>query len=150
MFIGYGVMGCLGVIGALGLGTLGGLVSAALYHLCLLILGAARGGFEATYRAVAFGMGSVYLLSMLPILGFMNSGLPPWAVMLLLAAWSVFTLVVHLVVMSFAFQGAHGAGGVQAFFGSLLPLVAGGCFLGAMVSLSLPALIHMMKVANVH
>jgi hypothetical protein len=44
-------------------------VSAAIYHVMLLLLGAARQPFETTMRVVAYSMGSTSVLQIVPVCG---------------------------------------------------------------------------------
>src|SRR5204863_5739696 len=69
MFLAFGGATCLAVAAAFIRGAIGGFIVAALYHVALLICGAARGGFQTTYRVIAFGSGSVYILLPIPIVG---------------------------------------------------------------------------------
>jgi phage FluMu protein Com len=53
--------------------TLGALIAAAIYHVCLLMVGGARQGFETTFRVVSFVQGGIapvgVLLGLIPYLG---------------------------------------------------------------------------------
>ena len=44
-------------------------VSSALFHLLLMITGAARNGFEATFRALAYAGGATSMLQLIPLCG---------------------------------------------------------------------------------
>ena len=49
--------------------TGGLLVSAAITHLCLVLVGGARHGYETTYRVAAFTAGSIAWLNVVPCFG---------------------------------------------------------------------------------
>jgi hypothetical protein len=61
------------VIYVLLIATLGALIAAAIYHLCLLMVGGARQGFETTFRVVSFAQGGTapigMLLGLIPYIG---------------------------------------------------------------------------------
>jgi hypothetical protein len=44
-------------------------IGAAILHLCLMILGCAKRGFETTFRVVCFSCGAAYLFSIIPFCG---------------------------------------------------------------------------------
>ena len=50
-------------------GTIGTFIGAAIWHVIFLIFGAGRGGFEGTYRILAFVNGAAYTLGLIPIVG---------------------------------------------------------------------------------
>jgi hypothetical protein len=58
-----------GVIGVVISGVIGMFISAAIGHLCLMMVGGANAGYEATYRVLCFGAGSVAVLNAIPIVG---------------------------------------------------------------------------------
>ena len=58
-----------GIILWLIVGPIAAFVGAGLWHVVLLIFGCARGGFEATFRALCFVGGAVILLNIIPIVG---------------------------------------------------------------------------------
>ena len=60
--------GCVVVFVPIG-AVLGMFIGAAIYHVMLLLLGAARQPFETTMRVVAYSMGSTSLLHILPVCG---------------------------------------------------------------------------------
>ena len=66
-------------------GLLNIVVSAGLYHLALMIVGGAKGGFNATLRAVGYSYGP-YLFGIVPFCGSTISGL--WMLVLLIFALS--------------------------------------------------------------
>jgi phage FluMu protein Com len=129
MFLALGAVACVAIIAAIAKGTLGGLISASIYHLCLLVCGGARNGFQATYRVVAFGTGSVQMLLAIPIIG------------------PLFALVMHLVVLTYGFKNAHGISGGKALLATILPTLAGVCCAGTMFLLYLPTFLQAMKEA---
>lgn len=55
--------------------TLGLFIGAGIFHLMLSLLGAARQPFEATFRVVAYAMGSTSLIGVIPICGGIIGGL---------------------------------------------------------------------------
>ncbi len=77
---------------------------AGIYHLALLLLGGARGGFEATFRVLAYA-GAAGLAALLPLCG---------AVLL--------QPVYYLVLAGIGFARAHQIGGGRAAVAVLLPL----------------------------
>lgn len=64
------------VIGAVVGVYLGGIV----LHLCLRIVGGAKGGFRATLRVLAYAGGATYALNAIPFLGWVVSGI--WGIIL--------------------------------------------------------------------
>ena len=102
---------CVAIGAALISGTLGGVFSALLYHVSLLICGGANAGFTTTYRVVNFGLGSVYMLACLPLVG------------------PIFALVMQPLVLTYGFMNAHETSGLRALLAATLPLLLGlGCF----------------------
>jgi hypothetical protein len=67
-FVGLLSSGCIVVVLPL-VAVLSMFVSAAIYHVMLLLLGSARQPFEATMRVVAYSMGSTSLLQVIPVCG---------------------------------------------------------------------------------
>lgn len=64
------VAGCFGVLLCLPLFlVVGAFVWAALFHAFLLLTGAARNGFEATFRALAYSGGATSTLQLVPLCG---------------------------------------------------------------------------------
>src|SRR6185369_12740785 len=110
----------------------GSFINAAMYHVCLLVCGAARGGFQATYRVVCFGMGSVYMLAAVPIVG-------PLA-----------ALFMYFMVLTYGFKSAHDTSGGRAFFAVILPSLIGLCCLGGLLLTSAPAIMEALKNAHDH
>jgi hypothetical protein len=91
---------------------------AGVHHVALLLLGAAREGFEATFRVVCYEQ-AVGLLAIVPLCG------------------SLFSLVWYFVVLTVGFSRAHRIGTWTAFFAVLIPwvLVCCCCF-GAIFGLA--------------
>jgi hypothetical protein len=58
-----------GLFGVLIMGPVVAFVFGGIWHVVLLVFGCARGGFEATFRAVCFVYGSATLLYIIPIIG---------------------------------------------------------------------------------
>jgi phage FluMu protein Com len=103
---------CVAIGAALISGTVGGLISAVMYHTCLLVCGAANGGFATTYRVVGFGLGSIYMLASLPIVG------------------PLFAIVMQPIVLAYGFMNAHETDGWRAFLAAVLPMLLGLCCFG--------------------
>lgn len=57
------------------IGTIGLFVGAAVYHGLLSLLGGARASFEATFRTVAYVMGTAWLGQIIPICGGLIAGI---------------------------------------------------------------------------
>jgi hypothetical protein len=96
---------------AIGLATLGLLVSAAITHACLMLVGGARLGFETTYRVLAFSAGSVAWLNVIPCFG------------------PLIYFVMSFVCPIQGLAAAHGTTAVKAAAAVLLPLVLGAILL---------------------
>jgi hypothetical protein len=58
--------------------AIGTFLQSGIIHVCLMICGGARRPFEATYRAIAYGSGSVALLNLIPIVG--SIAAIPWSI----------------------------------------------------------------------
>jgi hypothetical protein len=99
-----------GIFGAIIAGVLLMFISAAIYHVCLLMVGGGHAGYEATYRALCFGLGSIYVLNAIPIVG-------P-----LIGFFYMFVVLIH------AFTHTHEMGGGQAALAVFLPLILICCF----------------------
>jgi phage FluMu protein Com len=126
-FLSVGGASCIAIFIGLLTGLIGSLVSAAVYHVSLLACGAANGGFQTTYRVVAFGMGSVYMLFAIPLIGPLFGG------------------IMQLVVLTFGFRSAHETSGGRAFLAALLPTLIGGLIVGFILLLYLPAIEHVLR-----
>ncbi len=55
--------------------ALGLFIGSAIIHLCLTLVGGARGTFETTFRVVCFAAGSTYPLMIIPICGGLIAGI---------------------------------------------------------------------------
>jgi hypothetical protein len=99
--------------------TLGALLSAAIYHVLLLMVGGARQGFETTFRVVSYTQGSLFWLIIIPYLGATVMGI-----------WS-------LVLMIIGFSRAHEISGGKAALAIFLPFIVcvGICGIAALASL---------------
>jgi hypothetical protein len=56
----------------------GAFISSAILHVCLLITGGAKNGFEATFRVVAYATGATAFFQLLPFCGGVIGGI--WAI----------------------------------------------------------------------
>jgi hypothetical protein len=126
-FVAVGGASCVAIFVGLLTGLFGSLLSAAVYHVSLLACGAANGGFQTTYRVVAFGTGSVYMLFAIPLIG------------------PLFGAIMQLIVLTFGFRSAHETSGGRAFLAALLPTLIGGLVIGFMLLLYLPAILHTLR-----
>lgn len=91
--------------------------SSAAAHICLMLVGAARGGFEATFKAFAYTHGATALLLAIPFCG-----------PLLQIVWLSSVLVTALVQW-------HGASTFRVVAGLSLPLLPLACGAGALIFL---------------
>lgn len=80
-------------------------ISAAVFHVCLMILGGANKTFETTFRVVAYSSGSTSLLLLIPLCGQYVQG------------------IVSLVFSAIGLMHAHETSGVKATFAVLLPVL---------------------------
>ncbi|RLA84979.1 MAG: hypothetical protein DRG31_04185 [Deltaproteobacteria bacterium] len=95
--------------------------SSSILHLCLLIVGGGKAGFEATFRVVSYSRAS-YLWAVLPVLGpFMSS---------------VYMVILYIIGL----KEAHAIGNGKAILAVFLPiLILAAAFLFIMITLvSLP------------
>jgi hypothetical protein len=99
-----GIMIAFGLIGI----PIGMLINmflfSGIFHLMLLMIGAARQPFEATFRVVAYSLGSSSLLGLIPICGQMISG------------------IVNLVFVCIGLTYTHEISGWKATVAVLLPI----------------------------
>ncbi|MDX1946528.1 MAG: YIP1 family protein [Pirellulaceae bacterium] len=72
----------LGAIYVLLVATLGMMFSAAIYHVCLLIVGGARRGYETTFRVTSYGTLSLMWLFAIPYIGGLIAGI--WLLVILI------------------------------------------------------------------
>jgi phage FluMu protein Com len=129
IFYRFAGMACAGIFIALLQGTIGGLFWAGIYHVCLLLCGAAQGGFTTTYRVVSFGLGSLMMLGAIPIVG------------------PVFSIVMMPIVLTYGFMNAHETSGGRAFVAAILPLLFVLCLCGAIGLAFTPQLFELYKEA---
>ena len=94
-----------GIFGVILGGVIGMFITAAIWHVCLLMVGGGHAGYEATYRALCFGLGSTAVLNAIPIVG-------P-----LIGIFYIFVVLIH------AFTHTHEMGGGQAALAVFLPLL---------------------------
>jgi hypothetical protein len=120
-FLWFGSFALAGIVGTLVGAMIGGFIWALFFHLCLMAAGGANAGFEATYRVVAFGCGSVYMLMPIPLVG------------------PLFFLVMQPVVLFYGFLYAHETSGARALAAVVLPILMAVCCLGLSVLLFVPA-----------
>ena len=85
--------------------VIGTFIGAAIYHVCLMIVGGAKQSFETTFRVVCFGGGSVSPLLVIPFCG------------------GLVVLVWKIVVYSIGFARAHETDTGRAAVAVLLPLI---------------------------
>ncbi len=95
-------------------------VGAGILHLCLLLVGGDRQGFEATFRVQAYSAGA-HLLNIIPLCGWLVA--PVW----------------FLVLQIIGLREAHGISGGRAALAVLLPLIVCCGFVFLLVSLFMAA-----------
>jgi hypothetical protein len=100
-----------GIIGVFFGGAIGMFIFAAIYHVCLVLVGGASAGYEATYRALCFSWGSIAVLNAIPIVG------------------PLIGMFYILIVMIHAFTHTHEIDGGKAALAVFLPLIVGCCCL---------------------
>ena len=93
--------------------VIGTFIGAAIYHVCLMIVGGAKQSFETTFRVICFGGGSVSPLLVIPFCG------------------GLVVLVWKIILYSIGFARAHETDTGRAVVAVLLPLIVccGGGFL---------------------
>ncbi len=94
-----------GIVGVVIAGTIGMFISAAIAHLCLMMVGGANAGYEATYRVLCFGAGSVAVLNAIPIVG------------------PIIGIFMTFVVLIHGYARAHECSGGQAAAAVFLPML---------------------------
>jgi DNA-directed RNA polymerase subunit RPC12/RpoP len=126
-FVGLGIGAQLAINFAIVLvwSTVGLLLSAAITHLCLTMVGGARMGYETTYRVTAFTAGSVAWLSIVPCFG------------------PLIVFVMSLVCLIQGLTHAHETTVGKAIAAVILPWVFG-CFLFVGLIIALIAVIAQM------
>ncbi|HJT30983.1 MAG TPA: YIP1 family protein [Pirellulales bacterium] len=103
--VGYVVGFALGLVVLVPLFTvLQSFITAAIYHVCLMMLGGAKQPFETTYRVVAYSTGSSAILMLIPFCGQTIYG------------------IVNLVFSAIGLMHAHETSGLKATFAVLLPM----------------------------
>jgi hypothetical protein len=97
--------------------VVGVFISAAIIHLCLMIVGGAKKSFETTFRVLSFSVGSAYPLMIIPVCGGLISGV-----------WG-------LIVQCIGLARAHETDTGRAVLAVFLPLIVccGGGLLLAMM-----------------
>jgi hypothetical protein len=103
-FIRFAISAVFYLFAAILAATLGGFIISGFYHLGLLMFGGANGGFEATYRVVAFGTGAVYMLAPIPLVG------------------PFFALIMYFVVLIYGLLYAHETTGGRAALAVIVPM----------------------------
>jgi len=88
-------------------------IAAAIYHVCLMIVGGAKESYECTFRVVSYGNGSLTILNVLPL-----AFIP-----LLGNLWQLGLLVWMAIVMIKGFSRAHNISGGKAAFAFFLPFI---------------------------
>lgn len=101
-------------------------VTSGVLHLCLMLVGGERSGFEATFRVVAYGQAS-QLWGVLPLVGPLVS--------------AIYALVLYIVGL----REVHGIGTGRAAVAVFLPAVAFMVVIGLVVSALLIPFIMGMK-----
>jgi hypothetical protein len=118
VLIGFGLSAIGQIFGALISAAIGSFIGAVLLHVPLLMVGGADAGFQATYRVHAFGVGSVYLLLTIPIIGLL------------------LFVPMYFVVLIIGLMHAHETSGLKAAFAVfVLPIVLTCCVCPVMLLL---------------
>jgi hypothetical protein len=117
----YGAFQLLGgIVGIVIAGAVGMFISAAIAHVCLMMVGGANAGYEATYRVLCYGAGSVWVLNAIPIVG-------P-----LVGVFMIFAVLIH------GYTHAHEIPGGKAALAVFLPFLLVcclSCFLAGFLGL---------------
>lgn len=92
-------------------------IVAAVMHLCLMVVGGAGGGFEATFRVVAYAEAAM-LFSIIPLCG------------------DVIGFIYWLVLVILGFSQAHRISGARATVAALLPFVVLCCCCGGLAAVA--------------
>ena len=116
-FVGTGVGSVALIILAPIFAVIGAFISAAIFHVCLMIVGGAKQSFETTFRVVCFATGSIDPLLIIPFCGGF-----------IVAVWKI-------VLYCIGFARAHETDSGRAVVAVLLPLIicCGGGLLIAMM-----------------
>lgn len=91
------------VISSVTSAAIGTFLGAAVFHVCLLMVGGGGAGYEATYRATCFTWGSTYILYLIPIVG------------------PIIGFFYGIAVLIHAFSNTHQISGGKATIAVLLP-----------------------------
>lgn len=102
--------------------TVASFVSAGIFHLCLMLVGAAPKAFETTFRVVCYANGSTSVMLLIPFCG-----------SIIQSVWNIYLLIV-------GFREAHGITTTKSVIAVLLPL-AFCCGLIAAIGISLGLLV---------
>lgn len=129
LVIGLGAAACVAIFMGLLIGTVGNLINAAMFHVCLLICGAANAGFTTTYRVVSFGIGSIFFLAAIPLVG------------------PLLAFVMQPIVLTYGFMNAHETSGGRAFLAAILPMLFALGLLTLVLLVNLPAILEAIKAA---
>jgi len=103
MIVGIGAV--MAALYVLLVSTIGTLISAAIYHVLLMIVGGARSGYETTFGVVAYAQGSLAWLIIIPIIGPSVMGI-----------WMI-------VLMIFGLAQAHEISAGKSALAVLLPMI---------------------------
>jgi hypothetical protein len=98
--------------------TLGLLIGTAIIHVCLMMVGGARHGFETTLRALAFAQGSTAWLNVIPCAG-----------PLVLVVW---VLVLEIIGIARAHETTAGKAALAIF----LPMIVAGICVAAVIAIA--------------
>lgn len=129
MLIACALYGLFGVFVSVVRGTVGGLLFAVVMHVGLLGLGGAPGGFEATYRVIAFANGSCFMLLPVPIAG------------------PLFAMVLQPVALVYGLMNVHDASALKVIVAwALATVMLIGC-LGVLVAVFLlPVVLPLIRM----
>ncbi|HVX15205.1 MAG TPA: Yip1 family protein [Pirellulales bacterium] len=103
------------------------LISSAIFHLCLMMVGGANQSFETTFRVVSYSSGCAGLLSLIPLCGPYIQG------------------IFALVLMGMGFAYAHETSGGKATFAVLLPVIVCCGAMAVLYAIFIGALIANMR-----
>jgi len=102
-------------------------IGAAIFHVCLMIVGGAKSGFESTVRVLAYSGGSTSLLQVVPMIGPLVGGV--WAI----------------VLYVIGFSRVNEISGGKAALAVFLPIIAC-CACGIVFAIVMPGLMQGSKV----
>lgn len=92
------------VIGSVSSAAIGTFLTAAVFHVCLLMIGGGHAGYEATYRAICFTWGATYILYLIPF-----------------PIGPIISFFYGIAVLIHAFSNTHQISGGKATIAVLLP-----------------------------